>query len=541
MFDGIKIQDVSVDVETLLTNDRLTFGSLVDTQTGFILNHVRTAYDRGLTFRLVPRRTGQGYRLEMKGSLHKFHNNGQHNADQFSINGLLLTLDELVCSFGFDPFQSRINNIEFGVNVELPFPVSQILKNLVCYRNQPFYLDTKSGTPYYACKLQRYTVKIYDKGKQKGLNYHLLRFEIRVSKMEYFNGTGIQLRTLADLINLANYPVLGALLVETFNEILFDDPTINSTTLSPDERNIYTKGINSRYWQIPDDLTPEQATTHRQRLSRDRRRYRALFDQYGGHWQRETVALIDRTWAKLTTTDDHLLTRIDSHKRTWYNLTTSERLSRNEEVIYCESTVKNGEEECHKLTDNKPTTCHELTDCSLETEPDPSNALCHKLTGSSSSDLSQINPLYSGLDCDSNQPSECIVEQPSQPQQPGAVVCPITGIVIDHPRPRQRFASAALLQTLYHTDRRTFDRVAARFLTVKQAEANLDQQCYSIAHNIRNAYTNQFNNPLRRIKKYQRNIEGQLPLLFPICITQLTDRIQAGIEYRKGTGYEINL
>ncbi|RRB01991.1 hypothetical protein [Larkinella rosea] len=96
-----------------------------------------------------------------------------------------------------------------------------------------------------------------------------------------------------------------------------------------------------------------------------------------------------------------------------------------------------------------------------------------------------------------------------------------------------------MLQTLYHADRRTFDKVAAQFLTAKQAGANLDQQCYYMAHNIRNAYTNQFNNPLRRIKKYQRGKVGQMQLPFPVSTSQLTERIQAGIDYRKGTRYEV--
>lgn len=220
MFDGIKIQDVSVCVDTLLTNDRLTFGSLVDGQTGAILNPTRRAFDRGLTFRLVPRRTGQGHRVEVKGSLHKYHNNGLYNADQFTANDLLLTLDQLVRHYGFDLFGSKINNVEFGVNLELPFPVSRVLKNLICYKNQPFALDHRSDTPYYVCNLQRYAVKLYDKGKQRGLTCNLLRVEVRVKKMEYFNSTSVQHDTLADLLNVANYGPLGALLVGTFNEIL---------------------------------------------------------------------------------------------------------------------------------------------------------------------------------------------------------------------------------------------------------------------------------------------------------------------------------
>ncbi|GAB3689139.1 hypothetical protein GCM10027592_05120 [Spirosoma flavus] len=518
MFDGIKILDVSVDVDTLLANDHLTFAALVNGQTGVILDPTRKAFDRGLTFRLVPRRTRHGYRLEMKGSLHKFHNNGQYNADQFTVNDLLLTLDELVCSYGFDLFSSTINNIEFGVNVELPFSVSQVLKNLVCYKNQPFYLDTHSDTPYYVCQLQRYAVKIYDKGKQRNLNGNWLRFEIRVKKMEYFNGTTIKLLTLADLLNVGNYKQLGIILVNTFNEILFDDSTIDLAKLPLDKQEIYRNGRNPRYWHIPDDLTHKQANTHRQRLSRDRRRYRALFEQYGGKWQEETAALIGKTWNKLTAIDARLLTLTKDNRIKWQNL------------INPTVTVQPVDKSCHKLTDS-----------SLLIRKNVKGTTCHELTDLITSNLSQINPLYSGLICDSNQPCKQGVESVKTTQKPGAVVCPITGFVIEYPRPRQRFVSATQLRNLYDLDRPTFDNVAARFLTTKQVGTSLEQQCYYMAHNIRNAYTNQFNNPLRIIKKYL-HLEKRQMLLFSVSEhIKPTDRMQAGIDYRKGTRYEIDL
>ncbi|MBD2705324.1 hypothetical protein IC229_32195 [Spirosoma sp. BT702] len=97
------------------------------------------------------------------------------------------------------------------------------------------------------------------------------------------------------------------------------------------------------------------------------------------------------------------------------------------------------------------------------------------------------------------------------------------------------------MRNLYDNDRPAFDNVATQFLTVKQAGATLDKQCYYMAHNIRNAYTNQFNNPLRVIKKYQSLEERQMLLFSLSQVIKPTARIQAGIDYRKGTRYEIDL
>lgn len=377
MYDGIKVQDVSVNVDALLINDRLTFGELVDTHTGIVLSPIRRAHDRGLNFQLIPRRTEPGYRVELKGSLHKFYNNGLHNADQYSANDLLLTLNRLVTDYGMNLYKSKINNIEFGVNIELPFAISQVFTNLICYKNQPFTSDTHSQTPYYACNRQRYTVKIYDKGKQKGIGVNLLRFEVRVKKMQYFDGTGVQLRTLADLLNVTNYELLGTLLVNTFNDILFDDPTINPKALTPKDRPLYQQCRNPRYWYTPHGLTPKQAAAHRQQISRNKERFRALLSQYGSNWPKEVSTLIGQTWEHLTAVDDALLIRIENCKIEWQNLTKPDSLNGITEVEHSHKTAINEAETCHKLTGVVLSDCHELTDVL-------------------NSDLSRINPLFRG-------------------------------------------------------------------------------------------------------------------------------------------------
>lgn len=492
MFDGIKVQNVSVDVDALLKNDRLTFGGLVDTQTGFILSPIRRAQDRGLNFRLIPHQTGQGYRVEVKGSLHKFYNNGIHNADQYTANDLLLTLNRLVADYRFNLFESKINNIEFGVNIELPFAISQVFTNLICYKNQPFAFDSCSQTPYYACNRQRYTVKIYDKGKQKGLGSDLLRFEIRVRKMQYFNGTGVQLRTLADLLNVANYRPLGTLLINTFNNILFDDPTINLKALPVKERALYQQCRNPRNWHTPNNLTPKQAATHRQRLSRNKERFRVLLNQYGNGWQEDVSTLIEQTWTQLTAVDDNLLTRFNDHRRVWQNLSKHNILDGVTETENSDKTVINPEGTCHKLTDFP------------------------------NGDMSQINPLYSELHCDKGKPSESMA---------GGVVCPVTGVTIDRPRPQQRFVSASMLRTQDDL-LQTLERQHRQY-----AKGSKEDSYGRAAHNVRNKESNQRNNLRRDIDRIYNT-----PTLFDVTDTlRLTPEQRALLDYWKGTPYEVRL
>ena len=522
-------------VTVLLNNDHLTFGALVDTSNGFIIDPTQRAIDRGLTFRLVPRRTGEGQRVEVKGSLHKFYNRGEHNADQFTANDLLLTLDQLVTLYGVDPFNSNINTIEFGVNVELPFPVAQVLDNLICYKNKPFTRDTRSRTPYYECRFQRFTVKLYDKGKQRGLDGNLLRVEVKVSKMIYFDKTGVYLNTLADLLTVANYRPLGVLLMDTFNRILFDDPTIKPDALTAREREVYQNGCNPRFWQLPDDLTTTQANTYNQRLGRTEQRYRALLDKHrrGEDRAAQTAVLIAQTWDRLTAVSDDLLTRMDERRAAWHHLTKYGVLPRVNQWIKLESDLIEPQKTdalqtpvyCEGDMRNQPETCHELTGLVSSDCGSLPGGNCHELTNIETPDLSRCNPLYSGLQRDTeNTPTDC---------QPNPVLCPVTGVLIEQPQPGQRYVSAT---TLRNDD----DLLLTLDSQHRQYAKGSKEDLYSrAAHNVRNQASNPRNNLRRQLIRYQQRRVGQCSLFPDQDRVKLTDEQRALLDYWKGTPFEL--
>jgi hypothetical protein len=497
MFDGTKIQDLSVSADTLLIHDRLLFPLPIDEHTGSVLNRPRRATDQGLTFTLTPRLLGGGYRVELTGSLHRFHNGGLHNADDFTANNLLTALDSLVTTYNVDPFLSRLNNLEFGVNVQLPFPVARVLDNLVSYKNRPFYRDTRGETAYYQCETQRYIVKLYDKGHQYGLALPLLRVEVKVEKMEYLNRQGININALADLLRVSNYRRLGALLVNTFTEIVFDDPTINIATLTAKERSIYQDGRNPKFWQHPKGLTGKQDNTNRQRLSRAERQYRSIINRYGrGNWQTQTAALIGQKWRQLATVDDNLITQIDNHLTKWKS---SERTVRNEGNSRNIAVIKTPEK-------------------------------CHKLTDPSTPQMSRINPLYLGLNCDTSTiPANNSTDSPL----PGAVVCPVTGVTVSVSRGggRRRFVSATML-------RANDDLMLTLGSQHRQYNKGSKEDPFSrVAHNVRNKESNQRNNLRRIINKVY-----QTPTLFDLANTvRLTAQQRAALDYWKGTPYEVRL
>lgn len=516
MYCGIKLLNLSVSDEVLLQNPRLLFPLAVEEQTGDVLNQPRRANDRGLTFTLIPRQTG-GYRVELKGSIHRFSRGGVHNADDFTAADLLAALDEFVTTYGVNPFTSRLNNVEFGVNVVLPFPVSVVLSNLISYKNRPFTKEPGDGFAYYQCQTQRYVVKLYDKGSQYDLPDNVLRVEVKVLKMKYLTRRGIGLDCLADLLNVANYVPLGALLVETFTEILFDEPTINPAKLTDNERDVYQNGRNPRFWSIPDDLPAIERPRQWKRLQRAENAFRALLSKHrrGDDWQSIAATLINQKWERLTILDDDLPKRIDAVKTAW-------NTGNN-----CDKTVMNVSIKCPLLTGvSEPNGGRETLPAITEK--------CPLLTGSKKGEMSIINPLsiVLKLDNDPNQYTDLNAGRETIPTTPNNS----DKTVIKGPIPKQR------------TNRPTANQLRGNpnlLAEVEQgrkryAKGSKENEFKRAAHNLRNDESNGRNNLVRRLQKRMAIQEGKpLPLFAPKEVIRLTPDQWAALDYWKGTEREV--
>lgn len=465
MFDGINTLDLSVDTDALLQNDRLLFPLRVDERTGAVLNRPRRATDQGLIFTLKPRQLG-GSRCELRGSLHRYHNDGQHNANDYTAVDLLATIDDLVKTFRIDPYTSRLNNIEFGVNIRLPFPVADVLSRLICYKGVPFVRDTDNSGIYYQATLTQYVVKLYDKGKQYNLSGNLLRVEVKVFKMQFLTTKRISLNTIADLLNVETYPRLGSLLLDTFSDILFDEPSIKADKLTSRERERLLQGRNPRYWQLParETFKDEQEYNRvRKRLQREGERFRTLLTKHrqGDDLQTQTAKLIKIKWDELTVVSPSLLTSIQQQLAAW-----------KDGVIQSQT--------CPNIAGS----------VDLETSrelPTQRTEKCPNITDSSTGEMSQNYPLGLGEYWDKPESTNNRLRATSLPLK----TCSITGVDISSQRSGSRFISATTVGALYYLNRTLFDKLANRFLTDPQrSTGNLNQWAVSIAHNVRNVDSN---------------------------------------------------
>jgi hypothetical protein len=241
MIDGIKTYDLKTDPQKLIENPYLD-GHWKTT----INSDAEPLYDFaeyfGLKFQL------KHGKVRLQGSVHKYRNAGRHNYDDFKAVDVAKVVRELSERFEIDTSTTLLNNVEFGVNVVLPFRVNVVLDNLIVFKGEPFIKVVEEGMSYYQCKKTHFIIKIYDKGKQYKLPDNVLRFEIKVMRMQYLKTKGIKLRYLSDLLNMNIYEPLGNILTEVFEGILFGDNTLNEKALCEKDLTTFLRGSNPKTW-----------------------------------------------------------------------------------------------------------------------------------------------------------------------------------------------------------------------------------------------------------------------------------------------------
>lgn len=523
MIDGIKILNLSVSADGLLNHPLLMFPLPIDEKTGAILDdRPRRANYRGLTFKLTPSRTNRSKLVcELKGSLHSYKNGGRNNADDFTATDLLVVLQELITRFEINPHQSYLNNVEFGLNIALPFPVADVLNALICYKGEPFVKDVENGGIYYQATLSHYAVKMYDKGKQFALPGYLLRVEIKVLKMQYLTSKGIYLSSLADLLRVEQYSKLGKLLSDTVAGILFDDPTLTRNppeTLPASDRELLREGRYAGFWQRSPGLVGKEYEREKKRLQRQEQRFRELVSQYriNPDWQTITAEQLRLKWQYLTVISDELGAAIAETLDHWH---------------------------CPDFTGflNEPV--------NRETLPAP-GLLCPDFTGPEKPEMSRFYTLSLGenRDTPTNGPSGCLREtftaSPPTINTTGLPYvanwkclgssvdyCLTTGLNITHQKKPHRFVSAQTVAT----QPTLLDYLLTKHRRNKRIHNHPEP--YYAAHNVRNTQSNPPNNLRRRIERILST-----PGLFDVKETlRLTPAQKQLLDYWKGSPYDLML
>lgn len=259
MIDGIKIAKlVSVEVaRKLMENSMIDFCQKTSISTGEITpgEAIEAKYN-GLTFRLSPETNGGGFWLVVRGSLHRFYNDGGTNGNDFFYWQFKEAIMKIETLLNIPVNDFIIRNFEFGANLETELTAAKYIRSLVFDGNKAF-ADFNINDNYLGkqCTRQDTTLKIYDKGKQeRNGNKRLLRVELRFNRMRLLvdQEGRYKISTVADLLNVEKLGVLGQELANRWEQIIFYDGGIDESMLTNAERLRLWKYRSPQYW---DELT----------------------------------------------------------------------------------------------------------------------------------------------------------------------------------------------------------------------------------------------------------------------------------------------
>jgi hypothetical protein len=214
---------------------------------------VERAMWNGLKFEIHNKIGSSHYAMvKFSGSIHKFSNGG--NFDNFYKCQLKKCIQEISFLIGVSPHLIEVHAIEFGVNIHTHVSPSLILDRLIFFKQVAFERQTKfkGGKRGFIqrCTRSNYELKAYNKSLDYNLNENILRFEIKVTKMQFFKNKISGIHCLNDLLDDKILHQLGSLLQQIWNHVVLkEDVFYINPNLSVSQKVILSNTASDDYWK----------------------------------------------------------------------------------------------------------------------------------------------------------------------------------------------------------------------------------------------------------------------------------------------------
>lgn len=275
----------------------------VDPESGEIITKVKFNYKWEGEFKNLKFLIDTKGKVFLKGSLHKFWNNGEHNHNDFTLTALIEVINELRSNFGIIPEKTTIHHVEIGLNInDLPFKTREINRNLLFHSGQgiPFekfkYIRHLKDSDFKIAKRINYAIKSYDKAMHYGLNGQIYRFEIKYEKAVNLNE--LKIYTLSDLINPAKLELLKFDFIKKWNEVFLFDWTIRKDELKPKAKSKLKDWQRLNYWE---ELKALKESRNRNKFSTELKEYEKTVQGHSDNVKATIAESLDKKWCKVTT------------------------------------------------------------------------------------------------------------------------------------------------------------------------------------------------------------------------------------------------
>ena len=468
MIDGITLSNIPLGA--VIDSDILEFKPLGDNR--YICNY------KGL------RLTLNDNVCRLRGSIHKYHNNGKHNYNDFTLTDFIHTLNDLCRTINIEPQTIRLTGFEVGVNIEVN-SIDRALNSVLMFNN----IEPKRAKGMIEFALSEYRIKMY----KKTLKGHKpkLRFELSINKsrkvksvlsayLKENNLLGndyIGCSTLSDLTSSLVWRAFADELLSTFDNILFVDiNSINVSKLSKSDNRIITKGLTRGYW----------AKEWRSRATKSR--HLKKFEEVANRNSNSTLKKEIKDQLK-----DKTKELINAETKPIYGNDFNVLIDNKEKITFIIPTYSKRDKNTNKGVTVSPFGINRNTDKNVTVSP----------FGKTKNTLKSVtvSPVDKGGKRNIFTASE--------------KVCLITGLSLDIGIRQNDVLSAKGVEYYYNNDRVSYNELLYPRLSKRMKNKPLKKQFSEIAHSLRN----QRSNPRNNLKRDLENLEQGVSMMF--CYTDM--------------------
>ena len=251
LIDGINIELTNFDFSLWETLPELDFLVVKNVKSGEEMGSRKASY-KGLDFIIEPRG-----KAKIKGSIHKFFNDGEHNANRFTYDNFQQAVKRLA-QFGVKPETALLRGFELGLNLDTT--ATKIENNtfldsiLYCRGVERSDMEINGKAGYgYAYKSTNAKYKFYNKSEQSTTQVQLLRIETKFTRMRAVENYGIN--CLADLLDRTK---LTKLIIDKYlkfidETIYFEWDQIKTPRRLPTKYKSKFKDLRNPNWWIKDE------------------------------------------------------------------------------------------------------------------------------------------------------------------------------------------------------------------------------------------------------------------------------------------------
>lgn len=210
--------------------------------------------------------------IVVSGSLHKQTQNNQ-NFREFNYKDFSKALKDLQNELGIDLGNCTVHNLEFGVNVTVPFEIMPFLDKVHSYKGVIFYpFEPQNGISLgIHCHHSQYRIKLYSKTIQYELPIPIMRAEIKALKMQYLKK--FKIKCISDLLDKKLWQHLSFHLQTVLSDLVYLDDSIEENILTPSQLVLYKNWLNPTFIK-------KLQTKNKKMFERQRRNLRSFQVEY---------------------------------------------------------------------------------------------------------------------------------------------------------------------------------------------------------------------------------------------------------------------